>query len=1078
MTPHEAVIRTIRLMFAFLCLTGLAFGQATTASIFGTVRDNSGAVIAGATVTAINVDTNVSRTVTTLADGSYSVLFLPVGNYRVEISAAGFKKFERGGLTLEVGGNAQIEARLEVGTMTEIVEVTADAPMVETTSPALGDVVTNAEIDNLPLVNRDVYTLLTLTAGIDTTDAATDNFGAPMQVTLVHGAPNSGIGSVNYSLNGGSNTNGLRNTGNVPPNPDAIREFRVQTSSFPADEGRFGGATVTMLTKSGTNAFHGTLFEFLRNDKLNANRWVPAGSLLTDPLHRNQFGGTIGGPVVRDRTFFFASYSGLRERTSVFSNTATPFTAKERTGDLSSTGGTAPVDPTTGKAFSGRIIPTSRIDPVAKKIIDTYIPLPNLADGKYEAEIPHPRDTDEILAKIDHNLNDAHKLGGSLFYTSGSDLVGLLGNLPWVSRDFSWRQYNYNLSDTWIVSPTKINEFRVAYIRNFGGRTNLPAISLGDLGSKYNIQGDPSLPQIQVSGRFNLNSAIPGPVAGSNLYQFRDLFSLNTKRHSIRLGGEMVLEKMIHDTLLNNYGTFSFATNNPRGTKNATADFLLGLPATMNQDAPTTKINNSWYFAFYVQDDFRVGSRLTLNLGLRWDIQTPITDPLNRFLTFVPGTKSTVVPAAPAGLLFPGDAGVGRGIIGTDMNNVSPRFGLSWDPFGDRKTAIRVAAGVFYGSMSGNEWNSSSDNQPFAIRQRFDNVYSLSDPYSLQPGGASPFPYSYTSSAPRFVAPSAVVGISLDYKSPYTYQMNFAIQREITPSTSITVAYVNNLTHRIPAVQDANYPVLTPTATTANVNARRPYLPSILSSIGLTRSILNSAYHGLQVTGEKRFSARFSAKGYYTFGKGLDYINTQNSTLQQATDWSNIALDRGRANNDRAHSAVLSGVWELDYFRGTPLFIRAIAGGWSLAGIATFRSGTPLTITAGNDVNFDGNNNDRADLIGKPYLDPGRPRIQVIDQWFNIAAFSKTTQAANGFDGTAGRNILDGPGMKNIDLTIARTFRVTESIRLQFRAEATNAFNIVNLSNPGTNANSSSTFGKISTARPMRQAQLGLKLVF
>lgn len=1071
-------MRTISFMFLFLCLTGAAWGQTTTATILGIVTDESGAVITGAAITAINIDTNISREAVTLADGSYSIPFLPVGNYRVEITTMGFKKFERSGLTLQVGSNSRVDARLEIGTINETVEVTADAPIVETTSPTLGDVVTNAEIDNLPLVNRDVYTLLTLTAGVDTTEAATDNFGAPMQVTLVHGAPNSGIGSVNYSLNGGSNTNGLRNTGNVPPNPDAIREFRVQTSSFPADEGRFGGATVTMLTKSGTNAFHGTLFEFLRNDALNANRWVPSGSLLTDPLHRNQFGGTLGGPILRNRTFFFASYSGLRERTSVFANTATPFTAKERGGDLSATGGTAPVDPLTGKAFPGRIIPATRIDPVAKKIIDTYIPLPNLSDGKYEVQIPHPRDTDEILVKIDHNLTNAHKLSGSLFYTSGSDLVGLLGNLAWVSRDFTWRQYNYNLNDTWIISSTKINEFRTAYIRNFGGRTNLPDISLGDLGSKYNIQGPPSLPQIQVSGRFNLNSAIPGPVAGSNLYQIRDLLSINTKRQSLRIGGELVLEKMIHDTLLNNYGTFSFTTSNPRGTKNATADFLLGLPATMNQDAPTTKINNSWYFAFYVQDDFRLNSRLTLNLGLRWDIQTPITDPLDRFLTFVPGAKSKVVSSAPVGLLFPGDEGVGRGIIETDMNNISPRIGLSWDPFGDRKTAIRAAAGIFYGSISGNEWNSSSDNQPFAIRQRFNDVYSLSDPYALQPGGVSPFPYSYSPSAPRFVAPSAIVGISLDYKSPYTYQMNFAIQREITPSTSFTVAYVNNLTHRIPAVQDVNYPVLTPTANTGNVNARRPYLPGVLANIGLTKSILNSAYHGMQITGEKRLSTHFSAKGNYTFGKGLDYVNTQSSSLQQATNWSNIALDRGRANNDRTHSMVISGVWELDYFRTMPVVLRAIIGGWSLAGIATFRSGTPLTITAGNDVNFDGNTNDRADLIGDPHLDPGRPRDEVIAQWFNIAAFNRVTQAANGYNGTAGRNILDGPGMKNIDMTIARTFRITEKIKLQFRAEGTNAFNIVNLSNPGTNANSSSTFGRVTSARAMRQAQLGLKLVF
>ncbi len=1060
--------------------TAAVFGQGTTATISGNVSDSSGAPVVGAKATATNLGTNRVQSATTASDGSYSLLFLPVGNYKVEISSAGFKKFDQTGITLDVNRNARVDAVLQVGAITESVEVSADAGMVETSVPGLGQTTTNTEIDNLPLVNRDIYTLLNLTAGVDTTDQATDNFGAPMQVTVVNGSPNSGIGSVNYSLNGGSNINGLRNTGNVAPNPDAIQEFRVLTNSYPADEGRFGGATVTMISKSGTNDLHGTLFEFLRNDKLNANRWIPGQTVLQkDPLHRNQFGGTAGGPIVKNRTFIFGTYSGLRERTSVFANTATPLNAKERGGDLSATGGTAPVDPLNGVAFPGRLIPVTRIDPVAKKILDTYVPLPNLpASGAYEVQIPHPKDTDEVLFKVDHNLNQAHRLSGSVYYTTGLDSVGLLGNIPWVTRDFTWRQYNYNVSETWIVSPTMINQATLAYVRNFGGRINNPAISLGDLGSLYRIQGAPSLPQIQVAGRFNLNSAIPGPVAGSNQYQFRDVFSISSTRHSLRVGGEAILEKMVHDTLLNNYGAFNFTTTNPRGTKNATADFLLGFPATMNQDAPTTKVNNDWYYALYAQDDFRVTKRLTLNLGVRWDIQTPITDPHDRFLTFVKGAQSKIVAAAPAGLLFPGDTGVARGIITTNFTHFSPRIGFAWDPFGDRKTAIRGAGGIFYGSISGNEWNTSSDNQPFAIRQQFNDVWSLSDPYKLQPGGVGPFPYSYSPAAPRFVAPSAIVGIGLDYKLPYTYQMNFAIQREITKTTSLTVAYVSNLTHRIPAIQDVNYPVLTTAATTANVNARRPYLPNTLSSIGMISSILNSAYHGLQVKGDRRFANHFTLRGYYTFGKGLDAVNTQSSSLQQATDWNNIGLDRGRANNDRTHSAVISGVWELDYVSRAPRAVRLIAGGWSLAAIASLRSGTPLTVTSGSDVNFDGQNNDRADLIGNPYLDPHRARSQVVDQWFNIAAFSKTTQAIHSYDGTAGRNIIDGPGLKNVDMTIARSFRLSEGKSLQFRGEATNALNLVNLSNPGTNANTASTFGKITTARAMRQAQVGLKLVF
>jgi len=272
--------------------------------------------------------------------------------------------------------------------------------------------------------------------------------------------------------------------------------------------------------------------------------------------------------------------------------------------------------------------------------------------------------------------------------------------------------------------------------------------------------------------------------------------------------------------------------------------------------------------------------------------------------------------------------------------------------------------------------------------------------------------------------------------------------------------------------------VLAPGATTGNVNDRRPYMPGVLSTINMIKPLLNSSYHGLQITAEKRFARNFTAKGYYTFGKGLDYVNTQNSTLQTATDWNNIALDRGRANNDRRHSMVISGVWNLNYFQRMPLALRAVAGGWSIAAIASLRSGVPLTVTSGTDNNFDGVNNDRPDLVGSPFLDPNRPRNQVVDQWFNIAAFNKVTQAVNSYDGTAGRGIIEGPGLKNVDMTIARSFRLTESKSLQFRAEATNALNLVNLSNPGTNANTASTFGKVTTANPMRQLQLGLKFVF
>lgn len=1072
---NKRILCLVFLPFVLLS-PALLWAQATTGTIFGTVSDATGAVIPNVQVTATNTETNFSRSAMTDETGQYSVKFLPVGTYRVETSSAGFKKFSQTGIELEVNRNARVDVVLQVGTVTETIAVTSDAPLVETATPALGQTVNQQDILNLPLVNRDVYSLLELTAGVDMTSEATDNFGAPMRVTLVNGSSNAGAGSVNYSLDGGANASGLRNTGNSVPNPDAVREFRVVTNSYSAEFGRFAGGVVDVVTKSGTNSIRGSLFEFIRNDKLNANRWTPGQTVLQkEPLKRNQFGGSLGGKILRDRTFYFGSYSGLRQRQVSFANNAEPASVLERRGDFSQARQTKPRDPLTGKPFPDALIPPDRFDPAAKQILERFIPLPNLPGGLYEVQEPHPLDTNEVQFKLDHSLTASHQLTGSYFLVKGKDVVGLLGNLAWTRRQFSWTQQNFNLSDTWMISPTMINQFRLTYVRNFGGRLNLPEIALGDLGSKYQIQGAPSLPQIQVSGRFNLNSAIAGPVAGSNLYQVRNVFSLTRSRHSLKVGGELSLEKIIHDTTLNNYGTFSFATNNPRGTGNALADFLLGLPSTMNQDVPVTKIDNGWYTGLFLQDDFRITPRLLLNFGLRYDLQLPYTDPRNRKLTYVAGAVSQVVKNALPGLLFPGDPGVNRGIVVADKNNFAPRVGFAWDPWGDGKTAVRAAVGLFYGSMSGNEWNSSADGQPFSIRQRFNNVKSLSDPYGFLPGGVAPFPYVYDASNPRFVLPATVRGPSLDFRLPYTYQINVSVQRQVTSDLSLTASYVSTLGHKLPFDQDLNYPVYGPGATTANVDARRPILPGTLGGIFLIKSVLNTAYHGFQLTGEKRASRNFSIKGYYTFGKSLEGATLQRSTRGEPQNYNNIGAERGRTDNDRKHNFVMSSIWSLDYFKSAHPVLRNVVGGWALSTIVTLRSGTPLTITSGRDNNLDGSTNDRADLVGTPLLSPNRSRNEVVAQWFNTAAFA---QNPTGRDGTAGRNILDGPGMKNVDLGIFRDFNLAERKKLQFRAEMTNAFNLVNLSAPGTNQNSTSTFGIVRTARNMRQVQLGLRFSF
>jgi hypothetical protein len=446
----------------------------------------------------------------------------------------------------------------------------------------------------------------------------------------------------------------------------------------------------------------------------------------------------------------------------------------------------------------------------------------------------------------------------------------------------------------------------------------------------------------------------------------------------------------------------------------------------------------------------------------------------NRKLAFVPGQKSTVSPNAPVGLLFPGDTGVSRGIVKTDINNIAPRLGIAWDPKGDGRMAVRAGFGVFYGSITGNEWNTSADNQPFTVRQSFPTVFTLSDPYRNLPGGASPFPFIYTPSAPRFTLPAQVFGPSLDFVWPLTYQVNFTVQKEIGRNVSLSASYVGSFERHLAAAVDNNYPVFGPGATTANVNARRPYLPGTIGAANVLSSIFGGDYNGVQFSAERR-GAHLSGKAYYSFGRAYEDVDFQGGGLPTVQNATRLADERGRTSADRRHSFVLSAIWKIDYFKDSKAALRKLAQDWTLSAIVTLQSGTPLTITAGSDRNLDGLTNDRANLVGDPDLDHGRARGELIEGWFNTAAFALP---ALGTNGTGGRNIVDGPGYRNVDLGLFRDFTLRGRTMLQFRAEATNVLNIVNLSNPGTNIAAPATFGKIRGAGNMRRIQLGARVSF
>lgn len=1069
--------------------------QITTATIIGTVTDPNGSPVPSANVTATNVDTGLTRTVTSGEDGGYRLEFLPVGNYSLDITAtSGFKKAHRDGIVLRVNDTSRMDFALEVGSVEEQVTITTAPPEINTSTAELGRTVQTREIENLPLVERNVYTLLDLTPGVQsnnngvaTASAATSNLslGFPEQRTLINGGTDGGTGSVNYYLDGGTNMTYLRNTGNILPNPDAIQEFRVQTNSYNAEYGRYANGVVNVLTKSGTNQFHGSLYEFVRNDVFNANEW--GSRLEKPPYHRNQFGGSVGGPIIKGKTFFFFSYAGLRQITNTFLSGARVPTALERIGNFTQSSGTGPRDPATGATFTcngvSRVICPNRIDPVAAKIISDYIPLPNLPNNMWQGNVANPYDSDEFLIKVDHQLTSDHRLTGSYFNTAGNTTVFPgSGNLPWATQNFKWRQHNVNLSDVWVIGSDKINQAWITYTRNYGGRNNLPATSLRDLGSAFTPQGAPSLPQITVTGFFTLSNAIGGPTAGTDMYSFRDVFSWIIGRHSVKVGGELSLNKDTQDTLLNNYGVFGFS--GAGATNNALANFLIGIPTSVTQDAPVTAYTNSWYTAAFIQDDFRVNQRLTFNMGLRWDIQTPPTDPLNRVVNYDPTRRSVVNPAAPVGALFYGDAGVERGGIPLSLDHISPRLGVAWDPIGDQKTSIRAAVGLFYGSISGNEWNTMTNFQPFSTRLTFTNISSattsagvplgayLSNPYNNFPGG-NPFPYNGS-----FTTGGGLFAVASDFEWPRTIQTQVSVQREVIKDLTVGAAYVGTRASHLPFGRDVNYPVATPTASTGNVLARRPN--PAFGAVTVLDSDQSAEYDALQLTWAYRLGRRISLNGFYTFSDTTSTVQLHNNTTQGlAQNYTKLELENGRADTDQHHIFSVSAYIQPDLYWGDNKVLKAIINGWSFSPIVKMRSGRPFTVTNGNvDANIDGQTNDRARLIGDPHLDH-----PTANMWFNIFAFAQNPIVnGNPVEGTADRNLLSGPSYTAVDLAISRDFRFGERYKLRLRAEGTNIFNNVNLDLPNAstpaNVATSTTFGRITSAGPMRKLQFGARFTF
>lgn len=1082
------------LFFAGCLLVTSANAQLSTATIFGTVTDSTGAAVPGATVTATQTDTQTSRTLKTNTDGSYRADFLPVGPYKLVVTSQGFKTLERTGIVLTVTEEAQVDVKLSAGGETTTVEVTADVPLLNTGNSTLGRTVSNVEIDNLPLVDRNVYTLLDLTPGVQNNNnsgaggngGVINPLGYPEQHVKINGSSDSGVGQVSYYLDGGSNMTGVRNTGNPLPNPDAIREFRVDTSNFSAQYGRNSAGVVTVLTKSGTNQFHGSVFEFYRERNLNAT--TRAFSTKT-PYNQHRFGFTVGGPVVKDKLFFFGSYNGFRFITDNSFNPIVPSNAMVA-GNFSAN---MPADPSTvadsakctatatsstkfwacnpflPKASAwcdyqgnANVCDPSTFDPSISAIMKAGLIPTAQSSGTINQLSPYRQKTNEQLYKGDYQMTPTQRLALSYFHETGDFVVNPSGNnvLNWVIHDYTFAQHESNLAHTWTISNATVNQLMLNYTRLIGGRVPSPADSLASYGSAFQEQIPNgsicgvkavvgcSRPQFTVSGWFTAGNAISGPITGSNVYAIRDVVSTTHGKHTLYYGGEANRENDAQQTTLNDYGVFSFSQKNNTANKSSAAitDFLYGTPASMEQDVPVYANANYFNYGIFLQDDWRALSNLTLNLGIRYDIQTTPTDTERMTMQFVPGAQSTVAPTLPKGVLLPGDKGVPAGGVNTRFDHVSPRVGLAWTPYPNGHTVIHAAAGLFYGSVGGNLFTYSSNGEPFSGRPTFSGVTHVSNPYATDPSdfcggdptciaggvGHSPYPFIYDPKHPSFVVvPAALIPMDPNFHWPVSYQFNAGFQQQFGSGFAISASYVGALSRKLPTEWDINYPQFNLTSAGASgasctdltlpcaypnstatgsaapyknineLNARRPFNAGTYaattnttasnpyySSISQIRSSESANFNSLQVTVEKQLTKGFRAQGYYVWSKALQSLdldtsgNTGNSTGTEPEDNNNHWLDRQRSDYDQRHVVAASIVWKPHYNFDHRAF-RLIVNDWTITSIIRLQSGLPVNITTGTDDNADGVSNDRPNLI------PGLARPSVTDNGHSRQAMIK-----------------------------------------------------------------------------------------
>ncbi len=1084
-SPVRRGLKARFVVFAALCsalgLASPAVAQ-TTGTILGQVADPSGAAMIDAEVTARNTGTGLRRETATDETGFYIFNALPTGRYQVTVASEGFSAYSRSEIEVRVAQNSRVDVEMTVGSITETVEVAADAIRVDTRETMLGATMDNDRVQNLPLNGRNVLQLATLLPGVGRSVLRTtipDGRGG--NTFSVSG---SRINENNVLLDGASLSGGMWNRSQNLPSPDSLGEFRAITNTYSAEHGRASGGVFTAVTKSGTNDLHGGAWEFLRNDALNARTFFAPSKPL---LRQNQFGGKLGGPIVRNRTFFFGSYQGLRIRQqSVI--TSFPLSAPERDGDFSSA--SAPVlDPDTGVPFAQRRIPASRFDPMAVNYAKEYIPLPNQPDGRSIELRPRPSDSDQFTLKGDHNFSAGHR--ATFRYYRNKDISDYRGGISpgLVGSVFSVVD-SYTGSTTHNLSPTSLGEFRVSYTTVTAESTSpRQGVSPRDLGGNFNYDGPvTATPEVNIVGRGFAAGSFPARRPDKT-WQIGGKVSWIKGKHALKVGAETYQLVGGETAQFRSAGVFTF---NGNFTELSSADYMLGKPSNLRAQSTIHNDTFTSNYHFFVQDDFKVSPRLTLNLGLRYEVQPPWAQKFDFQSTIRPAApcfgncqQSTVFPEAAPGTVYPGDQGVARGLVDTDMNNFAPRVGMAWDVFGNGKTSVRAAYGVFYAYIGYNQSAVSHASQPFLLSVFLAAPPSFNDPWSAS---SDPFPYSQDTF--NYANPVRQYAISPDFRDAYVQQWNLNIQQQLGDDWFLQVAYVGKNSHKLNYPREANMALWQPGATARNIQQRRQFQTQHYGSVSSLHADGNSTYNAMQLLLQKRFARGYTVQTSYSFGKSLD--DRSRSVPGQTgpqNPFNPHAGEKARSDFDQKHIFSMNGILDLPFGRGRKFgrdwhpALNALAGGWRLSGIVRLLSGIPLSVRSGRDYALVGAGRNlgpqRPDVVGEWKLPGGRSRGETIARYFNTDAFTRNAgPGKEGQFGNAGRNVITGTGDVVTTLAVQKRFPMpAEGHTVELRGELYDLLNRPNFGNPNGNLRSPA-FGRITGAGGSRVVQVALRYDF